>query len=80
MRNPEDLRAIYEATRRGNYPLLRCYSGTRDLLKWAEMLVETINNAWCAVPLTWYSCWTAAASGRCADTIAEDRRSDEVAR
>lgn len=55
VRKPEDLRALYEATRRGNYPLLRCYSGTRDQIQWAEMLLETINNAWCAVPLTWYS-------------------------
>lgn len=55
LRRPEDLRAIYEATRRGNYPLLRCYSGTRDLIKWAEMLKETIGVAWGAVPLTWYS-------------------------
>ncbi len=55
LRDPSDLRRIYEASRRGNYPLLRCYSGTRDLLKWAEMLHETINNAWCATPLMWYS-------------------------
>ncbi|MFS8524466.1 MAG: hypothetical protein FWJ83_06335 [Limnochordales bacterium] len=55
VRKPEDLRAIFEATRTGNYPLLRCYSGTRDQLKWAEMLVDTINNAWAAIPLTWYS-------------------------
>lgn len=55
VRSREDLQAIVEATRTGNYPLLRCYSGTRDQLQWAEMLVEVINNAWCAVPLTWYS-------------------------
>ncbi|MDH7604854.1 MAG: cobalamin B12-binding domain-containing protein [Melioribacter sp.] len=55
VRIPEDLRAIYEASRCGNYPLMRCYSGTNDLLKWAEMSVETINNAWAAIPLTWYS-------------------------
>ncbi|HEY8394185.1 MAG TPA: methionine synthase [Thermaerobacter sp.] len=55
VRTPDDLRAIYQASRRGNYPLMRCYSGTRDTLKWAEMLKETINNAWCAVPLFWYS-------------------------
>ncbi len=55
LRKPEDMRAIYEATRRGNFPLLRCYSGTRDLIRWAEMSVETINNAWAAVPLCWYS-------------------------
>ncbi len=55
VRKPEDLRAIYEATRVGNYPLLRCYSGTQDLVKWAEMLEETIDIAWGAVPLFWYS-------------------------
>lgn len=55
LRRREDLEAIFEATRRGNYPLLRCYSGTNDLTKWAEMLKETINIAWGAVPLCWYS-------------------------
>lgn len=55
VRKPEDLEAIYQATRRGNYPLVRCYAGTRDLLRWAEMSVRTINNAWAAIPLCWYS-------------------------
>ena len=55
LRSPDDLRAIYQATRTGNYPLVRCYSGTRDLIKWAEMSVETINNAWGAIPLCWYN-------------------------
>ena len=55
VRTPEDLSAIYAASRRGNYPLVRAYSGTRDLLRWAEMSVETIHNAWAAIPLTWYS-------------------------
>ncbi|HQK69573.1 MAG TPA: hypothetical protein PL101_00505 [Bacteroidales bacterium] len=55
LRKPEDLEAIYKATRRGNFPLVRCYAGTSDLLKWAEMSVKTINNAWGAIPLTWYS-------------------------
>jgi len=55
VRKPEDLAAIYKSTRRGNYPLVRCYAGTRDLLKWAEMSVKTINNAWAAIPLCWYS-------------------------
>jgi hypothetical protein len=50
-----DLEAIYKSTRRGNYPLVRCYAGTRDLKKWAEMSVTTINNAWGAIPLCWYS-------------------------
>ncbi|MEM4232771.1 MAG: cobalamin B12-binding domain-containing protein, partial [Thermoplasmata archaeon] len=55
LRSPEDLKEIFRATRTGNHPLLRCYSGTTDLIKWAKMLKETINVAWGAVPLTWYS-------------------------
>lgn len=55
IRKPEDLAAIYESSRCGNYPLLRCYSGTRDLLLWAEMSVRTIHNAWAAIPLCWYN-------------------------
>jgi len=55
LRTPEDLEAIYKSTRCGNFPLVRCYAGTRDLLKWAEMSVRTIKNAWAAIPLCWYS-------------------------
>ncbi|MEW5759505.1 MAG: cobalamin B12-binding domain-containing protein [Candidatus Thermoplasmatota archaeon] len=55
IRKKEDLRAIYDATRCGNFPLVRCYSGTQDLVKWAEMLKEEIDNCWGAVPLCWYS-------------------------
>ena len=55
VRSREDMRALFEATRRGNHPLLRCYAGTRDLLRWAEMSVDTIGQAWGAVPIFWYS-------------------------
>jgi methylmalonyl-CoA mutase cobalamin-binding subunit len=55
VRTEEDLAAIYKASRTGNYPLVRCYSGTRDLMKWAEMSVRVIRNAWAAIPLCWYS-------------------------
>ncbi|HHT48282.1 MAG TPA: cobalamin B12-binding domain-containing protein [Firmicutes bacterium] len=55
LRREEDLIRIYQASRTGNYPLLRCYSGTRDLLKWAELATRTIKNAWAAIPLFWYS-------------------------
>lgn len=55
VRSAADLYELAAAARRGNSPLLRCYSGTRDVMRWAEMLHETINNAWCAVPLYWYS-------------------------
>lgn len=55
LRSIEDFRRLYEATRRGNYPLIRCYSGTSEVFRFAEMLRDTINNAWCAVPLCWYN-------------------------
>ncbi len=55
VRSEDDLRAIHEAAQAGNRPLLRCYSGTRDLIDWGGMLKRTINIAWGAVPLTWYS-------------------------
>lgn len=55
LRSKEDFRKLYEAAQRGNYPLLRSYSGTKNIIKFAEVLKETIDNAWCAVPLFWYS-------------------------
>ncbi|MEA4812680.1 MAG: cobalamin B12-binding domain-containing protein [Anaerolineaceae bacterium] len=55
VRRPEDYKALYEASRRGNYPLLRTYSGTDDFIRLAEMYVETINIAWCAIPLFWFN-------------------------
>jgi len=55
IRHKDDLIRIKEASRAGNYPLLRIYSGTRDLVSWAKLSKETINNAWGAIPLCWYS-------------------------
>jgi methylmalonyl-CoA mutase cobalamin-binding subunit len=55
VRSPDDYRALYQASRRGNNPLLRTYSGTDDFLRLAEMYVETINIAWCAIPLFWFN-------------------------
>ncbi|MEW6048982.1 MAG: cobalamin B12-binding domain-containing protein [Bacillota bacterium] len=55
VRSADDLRRIYQASRRGNFPLMRAYSGTRDIIRMAEVLAGTINLAWAAVPLTWYS-------------------------
>ncbi len=55
VRSPEDYRALYEASRRGNYPLLRSYSGTDDFIRLAEMYRETINIAWCAIPIFWFN-------------------------
>lgn len=55
VRSPDDYRALYTASRRGSYPLLRTYSGTDDFIRLAEMYVETINIAWCAIPLFWFN-------------------------
>jgi hypothetical protein len=55
VRTPNDYRVLYTASRRGNYPLLRTYSGTDDFIRLAEMYVDTINIAWCAIPLFWFN-------------------------
>lgn len=55
VRSAADYRALYEASRVGNYPLLRSYSGTDDFLELAEMYQETINIAWCAIPIFWFN-------------------------
>jgi len=51
----EGFNRLKKASLCGNYPLMRCYSGTADVLRFAEVLNETIANAWCAVPLCWYN-------------------------
>ena len=55
VRSVEDYRALFSASRYGNYPLMRTYSGTDDLLRLAKVYLETINIAWCAVPLFWFN-------------------------
>src|SRR3989304_7567696 len=55
LRSEKDFKDLYLASRTGNYPLMRCYSGTNDILRMAKVLLENINNAWCAVPLCWYN-------------------------
>jgi hypothetical protein len=65
-RTEDDLRALYAASRRGNYPLLRSYSGTADHIRYAELLVNTIQNAWCATSLFWFN----AMDGRGPSTLA----------
>lgn len=55
VRTPDDFRALYESSRRGNFPMLRAYSGTDDFIRYAEVLTETIHNAWCAIPLFWFN-------------------------
>ncbi len=55
VRSEQDLISIYQAAQQGNYPLLRCYSGTQDLTQWAILLDKTIKSAWNATPINWYS-------------------------
>lgn len=55
VRSAQDYRNLYQASRTGNFPLLRTYSGTDDFIRLAEMYVETINIAWCAIPLFWFN-------------------------
>jgi len=55
LRSEDDFKRLYQAARRGNQPLMRCYSGTNDIIRLADVLLRTINNAWCAIPLFWYN-------------------------
>jgi hypothetical protein len=55
VRSAEDYRTLFNASRHGNYPLIRTYSGTDDFVRLAEMYLETIHNAWCAIPLFWFN-------------------------
>jgi methylmalonyl-CoA mutase cobalamin-binding subunit len=55
VRSPDDYRALYTASRCGNFPLLRTYSGTDDFIRLAEMYVETIRMAFCAIPIFWFN-------------------------
>jgi methylmalonyl-CoA mutase cobalamin-binding subunit len=55
VRSADDYGSLYAASRRGNYPLVRTYSGTDDFIRLAEMVTDTIHNAWCAIPLYWFN-------------------------
>ena len=55
VRSADDYRALFLASRGGNYPLMRTYSGTDDFIRLAEMYMQVINNAWCAIPLFWFN-------------------------
>jgi methylmalonyl-CoA mutase cobalamin-binding subunit len=55
VRNPDEYRTLYTASRCGNFPLMRTYSGTNDFIQLAEMYVETIRTAFCAIPIFWFN-------------------------
>ncbi|MDR2356861.1 MAG: cobalamin-dependent protein [Oscillospiraceae bacterium] len=67
VRTEEEFRRLKLASQRGNFPLMRCYSGTADVMPFGEMLLGAIQNAWCAVPLCWYN----EMDGRGARTLRE---------
>ncbi|MHB9144631.1 MAG: methionine synthase [Symbiobacteriia bacterium] len=71
VRTRQDLITLYEASRHGNFPLMRCYSGTNHLLQWAPLLQSTLNNAWLATPLFWYSQLDGRSRRPLADSIPE---------
>ncbi len=55
VRTADDYRSLYTASRCGNFPLMRTYSGTDDFISLAEMYIDIIHNAWCAIPLFWFN-------------------------
>jgi len=55
IRSGQDLHRLFQSTRYGNFPIMRCYSGTTNLVEMANLLKTTINNAWAAIPLCWYN-------------------------
>lgn len=73
IRTKQDLLRLREASKTGNYPLLRIYSGTRDLLLWARLANETIQNAWGAIPLCWYSALDGRSDRLPEEAITENR-------
>lgn len=55
VRRKSDYRKLYDASRSGNFPLMRTYTGTDDFIRLAEIYVETIKIAWAAIPLLWFN-------------------------
>lgn len=74
IRTEEDFKKLYEAAQKGNYPLLRSYSGTQNIMEFADLLKRTINNAWCAVPLFWYSELDKRGPRKLKDAITENQQ------
>jgi hypothetical protein len=74
VRSAADYSVLYQASRAGNQPLLRTYSGTDDFIQLAEMYVETINIAWCAIPLFWFNQMDGRGPWDLAGSIAEHQK------
>lgn len=55
VRSKEDLRRLKEATQCGNYPMIRIYSGTDELVELAKIFEETLHMPFPAVPIFFYN-------------------------
>jgi uncharacterized protein (TIGR01319 family) len=55
IRSIEDLKRLKAATRRGNYPMTRIYTGTDELLELAKLWEEHLNTCFPAVPIFFYN-------------------------
>ncbi|MBN1135944.1 MAG: glutamate mutase L [Anaerolineae bacterium] len=55
IRTMEDLRRLKAATRRGNYPMTRIYSGTDELVELAKLFEESFRMPFPAVPIFFYN-------------------------
>ena len=55
IRTEDDWKQLFQASRRGNFPLVRSYAGTNELDRFVELHHRILNNAWSAIPITWYS-------------------------
>ena len=55
IRTKEDLRKLKEATKCGNWPMIRIYSGTDELVELAKIFEETLHMPFPAVPVFFYN-------------------------
>lgn len=55
IRTVTDLKRLKAATRRGNFPLTRIYTGTDELVELAKLWYEHLNMAFPAVPIFFYN-------------------------
>lgn len=55
IRTEDDLFSLKNAANVGRKPMLKIYSGTNDLLKWAEVSDRILEVPWGTVPVFWYS-------------------------
>ena len=55
IRTVEDLKRLKAASRRGNFPMMRIYTGTDELVALAHLWEEHLNSCFPAVPIFFYN-------------------------